>query len=81
MTPAARAEAAITILDRILAGDPAEPALLRWSRELGRVAEEVEHPWNGDLAIESLVGQGREALKTPRSRGRRGEALSLNSTG
>ncbi|WP_317616315.1 RsmB/NOP family class I SAM-dependent RNA methyltransferase [Paracoccus mutanolyticus] len=32
MTPAARAEAAITILDRILAGDPAEPALLRWSR-------------------------------------------------
>ncbi len=56
-------------------------ALLGWSRELARVAAEVEHPWNVDLAIESLVGQGREALKTPRSRGRRGEGLSLNSTG
>ncbi|MEO5845186.1 MAG: DNA polymerase III subunit delta' [Caldimonas sp.] len=55
-------------------------ALLRWSRELTRVAEEVEHPWNADLAIESLVGQGREALQTPRSRARRGEGLSLNST-
>jgi DNA polymerase-3 subunit delta' len=56
-------------------------ALLRWSRELGRVAAEVEHPWSVDLAIESLVGQGREALKTPRSRDRRKEGLSLNSTG
>lgn len=56
-------------------------AVLDWSRELARVAAEVEHPWNVDLAIESLVGQGREALKTPRSRGRRGESLSLNSTG
>ena len=56
-------------------------ASLRWSRELARVAAEVEHPWSVDLAIESLVGQGREALKTPRSRDRRGEGLSLNSTG
>ena len=46
-------------------------ALLRWSRELARVAAEVEHPWSVDLAIESLVGQGREALKTPRSSGHR----------
>ena len=53
--------------------------LLRWARELARVAAEVEHPWGVDLAIESLVGQGREALKTPRSRDRRDEALSLNS--
>ena len=53
--------------------------LLRWARELARVAAEVEHPWGVDLAIESLVGQGREALKTPRSRARRDEALSLNS--
>jgi DNA polymerase-3 subunit delta' len=66
--------------DRLDAGAELD-ALLRWSRQLARVAEEVEHPWNGDLAIESLVGQGREALKTPRSRGRRGEGLSLNSTG
>jgi len=55
--------------------------LLRWSRELARVAAEAEHPWSVDLAIESLVGQGREALKTPRSRGRAREPLSLNSTG
>ena len=53
----------------------------RWSRELARVAAEAEHPWSTDLAIESLVGQGREALKTPRSRGRPREPLSLNSTG
>ena len=32
MTPAARIAAAADILDRILAGDPAEAALLRWSR-------------------------------------------------
>lgn len=54
-------------------------ALLRWSRELGRVAAEADHPWGVDLAIESLVGQGREALKTPRSPGRREGGLSLNS--
>ena len=56
-------------------------ALLRWSRELGRVAAEADHPWSADLAIESLVGQGREALKTPRSRSRRPEGMSLNSAG
>ena len=56
-------------------------ALLRWSRELARVAAEAEHPWSIDLAVESLVGQGREALKTPRSRGHPREGLSLNSTG
>jgi len=55
-------------------------ALLRWSRELARVAAEAEHPWSIDLAVESLVGQGREALKTPRSRGHPPEGLSLNST-
>jgi hypothetical protein len=54
---------------------------LRWSRELARVAAEAEHPWSVDLAIESLVGQGREALKTPRSRHRSRGGLSLNSTG
>ncbi|WP_394225265.1 RsmB/NOP family class I SAM-dependent RNA methyltransferase [Paracoccus marcusii] len=32
MTPAARISAAITVLDQILAGSPAEQALLRWSR-------------------------------------------------
>ncbi|TJZ94125.1 RsmB/NOP family class I SAM-dependent RNA methyltransferase [Paracoccus gahaiensis] len=32
MTPAARIAAAITVLDQILSGSPAEQALLRWSR-------------------------------------------------
>ncbi|WP_347268734.1 RsmB/NOP family class I SAM-dependent RNA methyltransferase [Paracoccus sp. (in: a-proteobacteria)] len=32
MTPAARAAAAITVLDAILAGEPAEAALIRWAR-------------------------------------------------
>ncbi len=55
------------------------PALLRWSRELARVATEAEHPWSVDLAIESLVGQGREALKTSRSTGGEGRGLSIHS--
>jgi hypothetical protein len=53
--------------------------LLRWSRELARVATEAEHPWSVDLAIESLVGQGREALKTSRSGDREGRGLSIHS--
>jgi len=65
--------------DRVV-GEANLDALLRWSRELARVAAEAEHPWSVDLAIESLVGQGREALKTPRSWGRPREGLSLNST-
>lgn len=65
-------------VDRVPPG-AALPALLRWSRELARVAQEAEHPWSVDLAIESLVEQGRQALKTPRSERREGRALSLNS--
>ena len=64
--------------DRIPPG-AAVPALLQWSRELARVALEAEHPWSVDLAIESLVEQGRQALKTPRSGRREEKALSLNS--
>ncbi|MEO8835278.1 MAG: DNA polymerase III subunit delta' [Caldimonas sp.] len=54
-------------------------ALLRAARELRRFAAEAEHPWSSDLALESLVEQTREALKTPRSPGREGKALSVNS--
>ena len=54
-------------------------ALLSWWRALTRLAEEVEHPWNADLAVESLVEQSREALKTARSRPREEQGLSLNS--
>lgn len=61
-------------------GAPADlGALLRWWRELARLAAEVEHPWSADLALESLVEQSREALKTARSRPREGQGLSLNS--
>jgi DNA polymerase-3 subunit delta' len=56
-------------------------ALLRWSRELARVAQEAEHPWSIDLAVESLVEQGRQALKTTRSAHRDGRPMSLNSSG
>nr|HET7858044.1 DNA polymerase III subunit delta' [Caldimonas sp.] len=63
--------------DRLVAGSL--DAMLRWSRELARVATEAEHPWSVDLAIESLVGQGREALKTSRSRDREGRGLSIHS--
>ena len=66
--------------DRLEQGASVE-ALLRWSRELGRLAADVDHPWGVDLALESLVGQGREALKTARSRGRGAGGLSLNSAG
>jgi DNA polymerase-3 subunit delta' len=54
-------------------------ALLRWARDLGRLADEAEHPWSLDLTIDNLVEQSREALKTPRSPDREGKALSLNS--
>ena len=64
--------------DRIAAG-AAPLALLRWSRELAQVALEAEHPWSVDLAIESLVEQGREALKTPRSERREDRPQSLHS--
>ncbi|HEX2541542.1 MAG TPA: DNA polymerase III subunit delta' [Caldimonas sp.] len=53
--------------------------LLRWSRELSRVAAEAEHPWLVDLSVESLVEQGRQALKTARSGQRPARSVSLNS--
>ena len=37
-------------------------ALADWSRALTRAARHDEHPWNSALLIESLVGQGRQAL-------------------
>jgi DNA polymerase-3 subunit delta' len=54
-------------------------ALLGWSRALSSIAAEAEHPWLADLSIESLVEQGRQALKTPRSQARPPGAVSLNS--
>lgn len=53
MTPAARIAAAIQILDRVLAGDPAEPALLRWSRA-SRFAGSGDRAAVRDLVFDSL---------------------------
>lgn len=53
MTPAARIAAAIQILERILAGDPAEPALLRWSRA-SRFAGSGDRAAVRDLVFDSL---------------------------
>lgn len=53
MTPAARVEAAITILDRVLAGEAAEPALLRWSRA-SRFAGSGDRAAVRDLVFDSL---------------------------
>jgi DNA polymerase-3 subunit delta' len=55
-------------------------ALSGWSRELTRLATDADHPWIVDLGVESLVEQGRQALKTARSERRPAQALSLNSS-
>ncbi|KRW94933.1 RsmB/NOP family class I SAM-dependent RNA methyltransferase [Paracoccus sp. MKU1] len=67
MTPAARADAAIAILDRILDGQAAEAALIRWARA-SRFAG------SGDrAAVRDLVF---DALRRLRSRAALGGALS-----
>lgn len=53
MTPAARVAAAIGILDRILAGSPAEPALLGWARS-SRYAGSGDRAAVRDLVFDSL---------------------------
>ncbi|MDO5641501.1 MAG: RsmB/NOP family class I SAM-dependent RNA methyltransferase [Paracoccus sp. (in: a-proteobacteria)] len=53
MTPAARVGAAIGILDAILAGQPAEPALLAWARA-SRFAGSGDRAAVRDLVFEAL---------------------------
>lgn len=53
MTPAARAAAAIEILDRILAGQPAEPALIGWARG-NRFAGSGDRAAIRDLVFDAL---------------------------
>lgn len=53
MTPAARADAAIKILDRILAGQPAEPALITWARG-NRFAGSGDRAAIRDLVFDAL---------------------------
>lgn len=46
---------------------PADPlALVAWSRELGALAAQAEHPFSAPLALDALVQRGQEALQTPR---------------
>lgn len=53
MTPAARINAAIAVLDQVLAGSAAEPALLRWSRA-SRFAGSGDRAAVRDLVFEAL---------------------------
>jgi len=53
VTPAARAGAAVSILDRVIAGDAAEAALLRWSRA-SRYAGSGDRAAVRDLVFDSL---------------------------
>lgn len=53
MTPPARAAAAVEILDRILAGEPAEAALTRWARA-SRFAGSGDRAAVRDLVYDSL---------------------------
>ena len=53
MTPAARIDAATGILDAILAGQPAEPALLGWARA-SRFAGSGDRAAIRDLVFEAL---------------------------
>ncbi|MDT1063464.1 RsmB/NOP family class I SAM-dependent RNA methyltransferase [Paracoccus sp. CPCC 101403] len=67
MTPAARAQAAITVLDQVLSGEAAEAALIRWARN-SRFAG------SGDrAAVRDIVF---DALRRMRSRAALGGALS-----
>jgi DNA polymerase-3 subunit delta' len=43
-------------------GAPSLESLTSWSRELGRIARQAEHPWNAGLLVESLTLQARESL-------------------
>lgn len=67
MTPAARISAAIDVLDRILAGEPAEAALIRWARA-SRFAGSGDRAAVRDLVFDSL--------RRLRSRAALGGALS-----
>jgi DNA polymerase III subunit delta' len=58
---AAGAEPRYFSSDKLSAGANTK-ALMAWMRELNRIARHVEHPWNANLVLESLVQQGQRAL-------------------
>lgn len=69
MTPAARIQAAIEILDRVLAGDPAEAALIRWARN-SRFAGSGDRAGVRDLVFDSLRRRNTRAALGGRLDGR-----------
>ncbi|WP_295043187.1 RsmB/NOP family class I SAM-dependent RNA methyltransferase [uncultured Paracoccus sp.] len=60
MTPAARISAAIQVLDQILAGQPAEQALLRWARS-SRFAGSGDRAAVRDLVFDALRRRDSQA--------------------
>ena len=54
--------------------------LLDWAEALRRSARHADHPWNVELAVESLVEQGRKALQTPRSAAPASGGRSIHSS-
>jgi len=53
------------------------PALLAWAEALARVARHAEHPWSEALLLDSLLGQGQQALaKAPPAPARRNHGAS-----
>jgi DNA polymerase-3 subunit delta' len=54
-------------------------ALVQWTRELVRIARHVEHPWSAGLTVETLVQQGRAALRPEVLQGRRTASDSVHS--
>ncbi|MDO5646655.1 RsmB/NOP family class I SAM-dependent RNA methyltransferase [Paracoccus sp. (in: a-proteobacteria)] len=69
MTPAARISAAITILDDILTGTPAEASLLRWSRA-SRFAGSGDRAAVRDLVFQALRQRGSLSARGGRLSGR-----------
>jgi len=41
---------------------PRLEALSAWSRDLGKIARQAEHPWNAGLLVESLTQRAQQAL-------------------
>lgn len=75
MTPAARAAAAIEILDDILAGEPAEPRLIRWARA-SRYAGSGDRAAVRDLMFDTLR---RRRSRSALGGGSDGRALVLGA--
>lgn len=54
-------------------------ALLAWSRDLARLAGQVEHPWNAALMLDALAAQGHKALSPAHNARSAAKTHSVNS--